>query len=149
MPDGLVLAGTNWFAALERDPNYVQCLIDYAQFLQSDQSGKRDYKREVDAEKFIQRASACSMKGTRETTLAASTMQMQGAETQVELAFQVKPHETTLRIHSLLTIDDRLVWSGCENGQVFKWQRVRTTTARVIAQYCRALCGCCISARLC
>ena len=115
-----------YLRALERDPNYVQCLIDYAQFLQGDSDGKRDYKRESAAEKFIQRASACSMKGTREQALALSMPNAQSAEARIELAFQVKPHDTLLRIHSLLCIDDRLVWSGYENGHVYKWQRVRS-----------------------
>lgn len=103
----------------------MQCLIDYAQFLQGAAGDtKRDYKRESAAEKFITRASACSMKGIREQVLGQSTLNPQGADACVELAFQVKPHETSLRIHSLLSIDDRLVWSGCENGLMYKWMRV-------------------------
>lgn len=65
------------------------------------------------------------MKGTREQTRLMQSSNPAAAEGRLELAFQVKPHETSLRIHSLLAIDDRLVWSGCENGLIYKWQRVR------------------------
>lgn len=50
----------------------------------------------------------------------------------IELQFQLKPSKSILHFHSMITIDDAFVWSGCENGSFssffFFFRRLRRLT---------------------